>query len=63
MFNATDDENTNITTTPASTTISPVSTTQHNPVFSPEMLESIKDIACPRDCNGNGICVKGHFQY
>ncbi|KAH3805316.1 hypothetical protein DPMN_133616 [Dreissena polymorpha] len=41
MFNDTDDENTNITTTPASTTISPVSTTQHSPVFSPEMLEKI----------------------
>lgn len=28
-------------------------------IFTPEILETIKELSCLNDCSGNGQCVKG----
>jgi len=60
-FNSTDYENeTTVTPTPTQiTTNGPITVTQNPGYFTSDLLDNLKDIGCPNDCNGNGVCQKG----
>ena len=47
------------TTEQLSTETKQVTITLKSTVFTPELLQSLKEIACPFECNGNGECTNG----
>lgn len=49
-----------VTQAPTQTTTSNSYTLTQDPgYFTSELLESLQDIVCINDCNGNGVCQKG----
>ena len=62
-FNITDGDNITeiISIKPQPTEASPSATTELPGDFTQELLETLKDVGCPKDCSGNGKCIKGMY--
>lgn len=62
-FNITDDINIteviSIQPEPQTTLAPGGNTTEQLGIFTPELLNTLRDFGCLNDCNGNGKCSKG----